>query len=120
MNIFYYLSSSAFFISPLLNFFSLDTPNALKYIDEAFDQLKYDNLSHFALDNLISFIDNYLGLSIRNTTPDIAEIDKEKIRARSEAKENKDFARADQIRDELLSNNLTLNDSSNQTIWARE
>jgi cysteinyl-tRNA synthetase len=99
---------------------NLDTPNALKYIDEAFDQLGYDNLSHFALENLINFIDNYLGLTIKNTTPDITETDREKLRARFDAKENKNFEKADQIRESLSDDGIQLNDLSDRTIWNRQ
>ncbi len=99
---------------------NLDTPNALKYIDEAFDQLGYDNLSHFALENLINFIDNYLGLTIKNTTPDITEPAREKLRARFDAKENKNFEKADQIRESLSDDGIQLNDLSDRTIWNRQ
>lgn len=99
---------------------NLDTPNALKYIDEAFDQFNYDNLSHFALDNLIHFIDNYLGLNIENTTLDISESEKQQIKARSDAKDHHDFEQSDQIRETLLTSGLRLKDLSSQTIWGRE
>lgn len=99
---------------------NLDTPNALKYIDEAFDQFNYDNLSHFALDNLIRFIDNYLGLNIENTTLDISETEKQKIKARSNAKDHHDFEQSDQIRETLLANGFNLKDLPSQTIWGRE
>jgi hypothetical protein len=87
---------------------------------EAFDQLGYDNLSHFALENLINFIDNYLGLTIKNTTPDITETDREKLRARFDAKENKNFEKADQIRESLSDDGIQLNDLSDRTIWNRQ
>ncbi len=99
---------------------NLDTPNALKYIDEAFDQLSYDNLSHFALDNIINFIDDCLGLAIRIATPNISETDRNDIQIRFEAKTNKDFERADQIRQSLSSNGILLNDLSDHTIWNRQ
>ena len=40
------------------------------------------------------------------------------IELRSEAKSNKDFAKADQIRAELTDLGVTLEDLPNQTIWS--
>lgn len=99
---------------------NLDTPNALKYIDEAFEQLTYDNLSHFALDNLLRFIDDYLGPQIRETTPDISDEQKKQIKERLAAKAQRNFELSDQIRESLSRENLQLNDLSDRTIWNRE
>lgn len=99
---------------------NLDTPNALRYIDEAFDQLSYDNLSHFALDNLIRFIDDNLGLQIKDTTPDISDEQKSQIDDRFAAKSERNFELSDQIRDALSSQNIQLNDLGDRTIWNRQ
>ena len=42
----------------------------------------------------------------------------EKIAERAEAKKNKDFAKADAIRDELLSKGIVLKDSREGTTWS--
>ena len=48
-----------------------------------------------------------------------AKID-EKIRQRESARASKDFAMADQIRDELLAVDIILEDSINGTTWRRK
>lgn len=99
---------------------NLDTPNALRYIDEAFDQLTYDNLSYFALDNLLRFIDDYFGLRIREAIPDITNEQKKQIEKRLIAKAERNFELADQIRESLSHENIQLNDLSDRTIWNRQ
>jgi cysteinyl-tRNA synthetase len=42
-----------------------------------------------------------------------------KIAARAEAKQNKDFATADQIRDELQAMGVVLEDKAGKTSWRR-
>ena len=49
---------------------------------------------------------------------DAAQIE-EKIAARAEAKQNKDFATADQIRDELQAAGIVLEDKAGKTSWRR-
>ncbi|MGE5309681.1 MAG: cysteine--tRNA ligase [Sphaerimonospora mesophila] len=98
---------------------NLDTPNTLRYIDEAFDQFIYENVSHFALDNVLRFIDESLGLTIQSMTPDITAIEKGQIAQRQMAKQERDFDKSDRIRDALLVNGLQLNDLADRTIWNR-
>lgn len=98
----------------------LDTPNALKYIDQAFDQFSVDNLSHFALGNVISFVDKQLGIQLADTTPDISDDLKSIINDRTQAKSDKDFARSDELRDKLKSKGLNLRDAADRSIWGRE
>lgn len=47
------------------------------------------------------------------------DIDK-KIRLRDEARDNKNFAMSDQIRDELAALGIVLEDGENGTSWRRE
>ncbi len=101
----------------LLN--DLDTPNALKHIDAAFDQFSTQNINHFALDNLIEFVDRTLGLNIKITTNDISDDQKRLIDRRETARANKDFAKSDEIRAELESQGIKLNDTPT-TIWYRD
>ncbi len=44
----------------------------------------------------------------------------EKIRQRDAARESKDFALSDQIRDELLALDIILEDSTNGTTWRKK
>ncbi|MCL2174333.1 hypothetical protein FWH58_03540 [Candidatus Saccharibacteria bacterium] len=100
----------------------LDTPDALKFIDAAADvfQTSLDNISHFALQNFIKFIDDYLGLGLAVATPDITNEQKQLIKKRLAARAKKDFAKSDKVRDQLLEQGIELSDTANQTIWSRK
>ena len=65
----------------------------------------------------IEFIDDAFGLGIEESTPDISDELKEKIKERFEAKKNKDYAKADALRDEILQDKIVLLDGSEKTIW---
>jgi cysteinyl-tRNA synthetase len=97
----------------------LDTPNALKFLDQAFDQLTPDHLTHFALENLLTFVDNNLGLSLQTTTPDITTEDKTLLKKRAAARDEKNFAKSDELRDTLLVHGIELKDTTGQAIWSR-
>ena len=62
-------------------------------------------------------IDELLGLYLVATTPDIADEQKQRIIARERAREDKDWAESDRIRDELLASGIILNDTAHGTTW---
>ena len=97
----------------------LDTPKALRVIDQAFDQFSTDNLNHSALDNLLQFIDRSLGLKLVATTPDIADAERNLLAKRNDAKAIKDWAESDKLRAELAAKGITVNDLADKTIWRR-
>ena len=68
-------------------------------------------------EDFVKFLDNVFGLNIEKTTPDISSEIKEKIAERLEAKKNKDFARADALREEILQEGVTLLDGADGSIW---
>ena len=96
----------------------LDTPNALKYFDEAFDLFKPEQTDLGALDMLLTAIDQLLGLKLIETTPDIAPEDYELIDERQQARHAKDWAKSDQLRDELAKRGIRIKDGPT-TIWSR-
>jgi len=101
----------------------LNTPEALSTIDAAFSAFNFIGKGgHNAktLEALINFVDISLGLDLRKTTPDILNEEKALIREREAARAAKDFAKSDEIRDELLSRGIELKDSENGTIWSRK
>lgn len=99
---------------------NLDTPKALAKIDEIFgeiikanpEKLNYDNLLE-----LIEFIDELLGLNLITSTPDIPDEIKMKIIERNNARVEKNWAKSDEIRDELLSKNIILRDTPKKSFW---
>ena len=96
----------------------LDTPNALKYFDEAFDLFKPEQTDLGALDMLLTAIDQLLGLKLIETTPDIAPEDYELIDERQQARHAKDWAKSDQLRDELAKRSIQIKDGPTP-IWSR-
>jgi len=67
-------------------------------------------------------MDRILGLKLKEGTPKL-EIDeevKEMIKEREAARGNRDFARADEIRDLLLERGIVLKDTSDGTKWSRK
>ena len=104
----------------LLN--NLDTPNALAKIDVLISEIS--SLEKFdlqALKTLIDFIDEFLGLKIRENTPDITFEERELIRARENARDEKKWRESDDLRDELFDDHgLILKDTPLGTIWSRK
>ena len=96
----------------------LDTPNALKYFDEAFDLFKPEQTDLGALDMLLTAIDQLLGLKLIETTPDIAPEDYELIGERQQARHAKDWAKSDQLRNELAKRGIQIKDGPTP-IWSR-
>ena len=86
-----------------------------------YDVLKDDDLSDFSKLYLIDNFDKVLGLDLIEEEKEIDENFereiKEKIEERNEAKRNKDFQKADQIRDELLIKGIKLNDTRDGTTY---
>ena len=99
----------------------LDTPAALAIIDEAFGRLENRALSDIhqsSLEQLLTTIDELLGLQLIASTPDIDDTTKQLILARVRARENKDFAASDRLRDELAAQGIVVRDTASGPIWS--
>lgn len=98
----------------------LDTPSALAIIDEAFSRVEaaaQTDIHQFALVQLLESIDELLGLRLIATTPDISDDQKRLILERERVREVKDWARSDELRDELLKQGVVVRDTANGTVW---
>lgn len=98
----------------------LDTPEVLRLIDEAFAQIEniaVQRIHHHGLDQLIDTIDDILGLSLRASTPDITDEQKQLVLQRQRARDNKDWAESDRIRDELAVHKIEVKDTPSGPIW---
>lgn len=62
-------------------------------------------------------IDELFGLRLIADTPDVKSDIYDLIRERDQARAEKDFVKSDQIRDELLKQNIALNDSPEGSVW---
>ena len=98
----------------------LNTVGALALIDEAFDTIlssRLDTIHQHALQSLLETIDSLLGLKLLETTPDVSDDIKRLIIERSRAREEKDYARSDEIRDELIKSGIAVRDTASGPIW---
>ncbi len=98
----------------------LNTPEALAVIDEVFAHLEShgkDKIDHDALVELLQGIDDLLGLKLLETTPDISDDQKQLIIERERVRENKDYAKSDELREDLEKSGITVRDTPAGTIW---
>ena len=98
----------------------LNTPEAFSLIDTAFDTIlssRRDDIHRHALVEFLEEIDSLFGLELLATTPDLNDGQKKRIIERTHARDRKDFKQSDTIRDELLKEGVTLNDTPSGTVW---
>lgn len=95
----------------------LDTPKVLSTIDEAFDKINDLHICKPCIEIILQTIRDLLGINLfRN---DISNTQKELIKDREQARENKDWAKSDEIRDRLKGQGIELSDTEYGTIWSR-
>lgn len=98
----------------------LDTPSALAIIDRAFAEVesKSPHLIHQAsLVQLLTTIDEVLGLQLLETTPDISDDVKQLILERQRARDARDWAASDTLRDKLLAQHIAVKDTPSGSVW---
>ena len=71
------------------------------------------------LQNFIETINDILGVDLINSTPDISDDMKQLILERRQAREKKDWAKSDLIRDKLLAQGISIRDTPRFSIWER-
>ena len=109
-------------VSEISTFMSndLDTPKALAFLSEVSTQLQTVQISKEMLpgfEAMIKGIDDLLGLDLMKLT-DIAASQKQMIIEREQARANKDWAKSDQLRDNLLDQGIELRDTGSGTVWS--
>lgn len=100
---------------------NLNTPEVLQLVDEAFsklDKLDLDEIHQNSLKQLLETIDDLLGLNIVQSTPDITDNHKKIIIDRNRARDNKDWAKSDELRDQLIAQGILLRDTQSGAIWS--
>lgn len=99
---------------------NLNTPEALRVVDQAFSELddkSLKNIHQHGLDQLLDAIDDLLGLQLKSSTPDITDEQKQTVLARQRARDEKDWQESDRLRDELKKQGIAVRDTSSGTIW---
>ncbi|HSX47688.1 MAG TPA: cysteine--tRNA ligase [Patescibacteria group bacterium] len=107
--------------SELINIISndLNTPQCLTLLSNLATQLMDSGISSDDIINLstsLEGIDNLLGLKLSRLN-DVTPDQKNLIKTRDEARTNNDFAKADSIRQELLSQSIGLRDYEFGSVW---
>ena len=86
-----------------------------------YDVLKDDELTDFTKLYLVNDFDKVLSLKLieeeKEVSSEIEEMINKKIEERNEAKKNKNYAKADEIRDELLQKGVKLIDTREGTTY---
>jgi len=98
----------------------LDTPNAFRILDETvtkLEDLQVDQHSSKAIELLETFLANALGITFHNS--DISATEKKILEERQSARDRKDFAKSDELRDALLKTGITVNDTPQGPVWSR-
>ncbi len=99
----------------------LNTPQALAALSTLASNLNLGNIhirDREKLKNLLIWVDNVLGTRL-SEREDISEEQKNILKTRQAAKEAKDFALSDQLREELLGQRLEVKDTDKGQIWSR-
>lgn len=109
--------------SELLNHLNedLNTPEAMKAIDDYFSELddaKLSSIDNNVLTKDLEVINELLGIDLMTTTPDIGDELKEIIIKRQRAREENDWKLSDELRDQLLEENIVINDTPSGPIWS--
>jgi cysteinyl-tRNA synthetase len=98
----------------------LNSPEALRVIDQAFakfDGKDIGSIHQHGLKQVLESIDAILGLQLIDTTPDIDDQTKQLIVQRQRARDDKDWATSDQLRDKLAAQGIVIRDTSSGSIW---
>lgn len=98
----------------------LNTPEALRIIDETFSYVEahgLDKINHHTIIELLEAIDEMLGLRLVDSTPDITDEQKQLIIERERVRDEKDWTRSDELRNELREQGIAVRDTPDGTVW---
>jgi len=102
---------------------NLNTPRALEVLADLIDQLLSGGISAASAETfagLLQRLDEWLGLKLSDSTPDIDDAAKQTIADRQAARQAGDFKRSDELRDQLAKKlKLELNDTPFGPLWHR-
>jgi cysteinyl-tRNA synthetase len=99
----------------------LDTPGALASLSNLVNYMVQHPVPKHDGDNTgkaLAIIDSLLGLGLNNR-PDISDDQKQLLEDRQKARNDKDFALSDKLRDELKQQGLEVRDTDYGQIWGR-
>ncbi len=98
----------------------LNTPLGISTISGLMAQLeerKINSEDIGSLNSYLSYVNDLSGINLLK--PDITDEQKQLIKNREDAREAKDWAKSDELRDELKEQGIEVKDTPNGTIWSR-
>lgn len=97
----------------------LNTPKALNIVEESLNMFvsNYPDFGKEDMDKLLGYVKDLLGIDLMKD--DISDNQKDLLSLRSQARDKKDFAESDRIRDELHAQGIEVRDDKNGQIWSR-
>lgn len=98
----------------------IDTPNALVAYEAGFAAIEngLTTTSLKAFEDFLKQIDDLLGFDLAQQT-DLTAEQKQLLTKRQAARDNKDWATADQLRNQLSEQSIEVRDTANRQIWSR-
>jgi len=98
----------------------LNTPRVLEVVAGVLDALEPSGLSSGSaaqFSDLMTLLDDTLGLKLLESTPDITPAQKQLIAQRESARARQDFSSADELRSQLKPAGLELRDTPHGAVW---
>lgn len=98
----------------------LNSPLALTRFEQVFDRIELVKLAAIqksSLVELLEYIDDTLGLRLIDATHDINDEQKQLILERAQARAAKNWSKSDELRDQLSSQGIGLNDTPDGVRW---
>lgn len=95
----------------------LDTPGALVYIEKTFEKINNGSICKPCLEIIAESIKDLLGIDLLRN--DISTEQKELLKKRQEARDDKDFGESDRLRDLLKEEGIEVRDDKSGQIWNR-
>ncbi len=96
----------------------LDTPQAMSALASLASESETTGVDGDKIQALLNLVDRAFGLSL-SERPDITHEQKNLIASREQARQQKDWSKADEIRGQLVAQNITLKDTDGGVVWAR-
>lgn len=98
----------------------LNAAEGMAIIDDVFNRVashRLEDIHRHALVSFLETVDQLFGLSLLETTPDVSDEIKQLLIERSRARDNKDYARSDELRDTLLQHGIAVRDTAFGSVW---